>query len=157
MKTTRLVMMLLALLVSTISMAQNADILYKEGKALYDAKDYDKAFPKLKAAAEKGHKKAQYRLGRCYDKGHGTAEDNATAVKWYKKSSDQGYAKAHFQMGKAYMKGKGVAADESKARTLLRKAVNDAKHGKEIMEKLRSDADAGDADAQRMLTLIKKK
>lgn len=150
-------MMMLALLLSTTMMAQKADVLYKEGKALYDAKDYDKAFPKLKAAAEKGHKKAQYRLGRCYDKGHGTAEDNATAVKWYQKSSDQDYAKAHYQLGKAYMKGKGVAADEAKARTLLRKAVHDEKHGKEIMDKLRSDAAAGDADAQRMLELIKKK
>ena len=35
---------------------QSAEKLYNDGKELYDAKRYEAAFPKLKAAAEKGHK-----------------------------------------------------------------------------------------------------
>ena len=65
----QLMMTLMGLILSIGAMAQSADALYKEGKALYDEKKYQQAFPKLKAAAEKGHKKAQYRVGLCYDKG----------------------------------------------------------------------------------------
>ena len=95
--------------------AQSAEKLYQEGKQLYDAKNYDAAFLKLKAAAEKGHKKAQYRLGRCYDKGNGTAEDDKQAVVWYTKAAAQGYAKAQYELGKCYKNGEGVAKDVKKA------------------------------------------
>ena len=153
----RIIIIILGLMLSLGTVAQNADQLYKEGKALYDAKNYEQALPKLKAAAAKGHKKAQYRLGRCYDKGHAVAEDNAMAVQWYAKSAAQGYAKAEYQMGKAYLKGKGVAADEAKARTWLRKAVKNDKSGTEILNMIKADASDGDEDARKMLNLIGKK
>ena len=58
------VLFLLFFLLLPLSLsAQNTDKLYKEAKALYDAKNYTQAFPKLKTAAEKGHKKAQYPPG----------------------------------------------------------------------------------------------
>ncbi len=60
----RLSVIILALTAFLSVSAQNIDKLYKEAKAFYDAKNYTAAVPKLKAAAEKGHKKAQYRLGR---------------------------------------------------------------------------------------------
>ena len=145
--------MLLALLCLAAG-AQNADKLYKEGKALYDAKKYTEAVPKLKAAADKGHKKAQYRLGRCYGKGHGVAEDDAQAFLWYQKSARQDYGKAQYRVGKAYLKGKGVAADEKQARTYLRRAVKNEKSGADILKKIKKDAADGDEDAKRMLTLI---
>ena len=78
----KIVLALVALTMSITVGAQNTDKIYDEAKALYDAKDYKAALPKLRAAAEKGHKKAQYRLGRCYDKGHGVAEDNKVAFEW---------------------------------------------------------------------------
>lgn len=111
----QLVCLLLLLSVSTTLQAQDADKLYKEGKALYDKKAYKEALPKLQAAANKGHKKAQYRLGRCYDKGNGVAEDEAKAFALYSKSAAQGYAKAQYQLGRCYKKGKGVAKDHKKA------------------------------------------
>ena len=139
------------------SFAQNADKLYEQGKALYEAKNYDAAYPKLKAAAEKGKKGAQYRLARCYDKGHGVAENNAEAVKWYSKAAAQGHAKSQYQLGKAYMKGKkGLAADQKKAKSLLTKAVKNEKDGKKILEKIRKDATDGDEDAKAILKLINK-
>lgn len=121
MKTT-LMTILLAMLTMTAG-AQSAEKLYKEGKALYDAKKYEQAFPKLKAAAEKGHKKAQYRLGRCYDKGRGTAENDALAAQWYQKSADQGYHKAQYHLGKCYKDGEGVDKDRKKAVELWKKAA----------------------------------
>ena len=103
--------------------AQSADRLYDEGKKLYDAKNYAEAFPKLKAAAEKGHKKAQYRLGRCYDKGRGTAENDQLAFQWYEKSAQQGYAKAQYQLGDCYKDGDGVQKDRKKAVEWFKKAA----------------------------------
>jgi len=116
-------MTLMALLLCMAVGAQSAEALYKEGKALYDAKDYAKAFPKLKAAAEKGHRKAQYRVGRCYDKGRGVTEDDQLAVQWYEKSAKQDYAKAQYQLGKCYKDGEGVEKNRAKAIELFRKAA----------------------------------
>ena len=75
----RYLFVVIVMLFNASGFAQNADRLYEDGKKLYDAKKYTEAFPKLKAAAEKGHKKAQYRLGRCFDKGNGTEENDNLA------------------------------------------------------------------------------
>lgn len=144
---------ILFLLLSTAVGAQNADKLYADGKALYDAKNYTQAVPKLKAAAAKGHKKAQYRLGRCYDKGHGVAEDNKLAFAWYMKSAAQGYAKAEYHVGRCYLKGKGVAVDKEKAKVWLKRAIKNPKKGKEILQKLREEAASGDENAKAILQL----
>lgn len=149
-------MMLLTVVVSLTAMAQSADKLYEEGKKLYDEKKYEAAFPKLKTAAEKGHKKAQYRLGRCYDKGNGTAEDNQLALQWYEKAAKQGHAKSEYQMGKAYYKGKSIKGDKALARKWLLRAVRNDKGGDEILDELRKDAADGDEDAKGMLKLIGK-
>ncbi len=74
-------------LLSIIASAQSADALYEAGKKLYDEKKYTEAVKKLTPAAQKGHKKAQYRLGRCYDKGYGVTEDNQKAYQWYLKGN----------------------------------------------------------------------
>ena len=151
----KIVTTLLALTLCTAAFPQKAESLYKEGKTLYDAKKYEQAFPKLKAAAEKGHKKAQYRVGLCYDKGRGVAEDDATAVKWYQKSAAQDYAKAQYELAKCYVKGEGVAKDEAKAKSWLKKAVKDKKNGQEIIDKIKQDAKDGKESAQIMLKMLK--
>ena len=103
--------------------AQSADKLYEDGKKLYDAKNYTEAVPKLRAAAEKGHKKAQYRLGRCYSKGYGVEENDRTAFEWYMKAAKQGSAKAQYQLGKSYKNGSGVEKDRKKAVEWFEKAA----------------------------------
>ena len=118
-----IITILFALAVGMTASAQTADKLYKEAKALYDAKNYTAAVPKLKAAADKGHKKAQYRLGRCYDKGRGVAENDSQALQWYQKSANQDYAKAIYAVGKCYKDGKGVQKDRKKAVEYFTKAA----------------------------------
>ena len=147
-------LLMLTLLLSMTANAQNADDLYKEGKALYDAKDYVAALAKLKPAAEKGHKKAQYRVGRCYDKGHGVEENNAEALKWYQKSADQGYYKAEYQMARAYIKGKGVTPNEKKAKTWLKRAIGGKKHGAEMLQEIKDGAAGGDKTDKKLLELL---
>ena len=140
----------------SISMsAQSADKLYDEGKKLYDAEQYDKAVPMLQAAADKGQKKAQYRLGRCYDKGHGVKENNQKAFEWYMKSAKQDYAKAMYQVGRCYLKGKGTQANQEEAKKWLKRAINDPKHGSDILKDLRK-AKADGEEAAQILTLLGK-
>ena len=103
--------------------AQSAEKLYQEGKQLYDAENYTAAFPKLKAAAEKGHKKAQYRLGRCYEKGRGVEKDATVAFQWYTKSAAQDYAKGLYALGNCYKEGFGTAKDHKKAFECFTKAA----------------------------------
>ena len=151
----RLIYLCILLMCSISISAQSADKLYDEGKKLYDQEQYQEAVPKLQAAAEKGHKKAQYRLGRCYDKGYGVKENDKKAFELYQKSAKQDYAKAMFHLGKCYMKGKGVAANQEEARKWIKRAISDEKHGDEILKDLRK-AKADGEEATRILTLIGK-
>lgn len=145
----------LMLLVGLGANAQSADKLYEEGKKLYDQELYKEAVPKLQAAADKGHRKAQYRLGRCYDKGDGVKENDQKAFELYLKSAKQDYAKAMYQLGRCYMKGKGVAANQEEARKWIKRAISDEKHGDEILKDLRK-AKANGEEATKILTLIGK-
>ena len=145
----------LMLIVGLGANAQSADKLYEEGKKLYDQELYKEAVPKLQAAADKGHRKAQYRLGRCYDKGDGVKENDQKAFELYLKSAKQDYAKAMYQLGRCYMKGKGVAANQEEARKWIKRAISDEKHGDEILKDLRK-AKADGEEATKILTLIGK-
>ena len=152
----KILMFLVAWTTLTVAQAQDVDKTYKEGKALYEAKKYEAALPKLKVAAAKGKKGAQYRLARCYDKGHGVAENNALAVKWYQKAAAQGHAKAQYHLGKAYLLGKkGLTVDKKKAKALLTKALKDKEDGAKLREKLRKEAAEGDEGAKAVLQLVK--
>ena len=119
----RNLLLILMLAISTAVGAQSAERLYNEGKSLYDKERYTEAVPKLNASAEKGHKKAQYRLGRCYDKGYGVKEDDQAAFRWYLKAAQQGHAKAQYQVGKCYKNGEGVEKDRNKAFLYFTKAA----------------------------------
>ncbi|MCE2461428.1 MAG: sel1 repeat family protein [Pseudomonadales bacterium] len=54
-----------------------------KGACLYISGRYDEAFPYLQAAARKGFKLAQARLGFLYQQGLGTDRDPYAAVGWY--------------------------------------------------------------------------
>lgn len=113
----RPILLLFLLMTALVVRAQsaNTDALYEESKKLYDEKKYSLAIKKLLPAAQKGHKKAQYRMGRCYDTGHGVAENNTIAFSWYMKAAAQNHAKSQYQVGRCYKKGKGVKKDRVKA------------------------------------------
>ncbi len=56
-------------------------------------------------AAEQGDERAQYNLGRCYDKGEGVAQDKTEAIKWYRKAAEQGHEKAKAALKKLEQRG----------------------------------------------------
>ena len=65
----------------------------------------------LLIAVEQGDADAQYVLGAMFAFGQGAPQDDAQAVKWYRKAAEQGHALAQFNLGYRYLKGEGVAQD----------------------------------------------
>ena len=62
-------------------------------------------FDRYKKLAENGNAEAQCELGNCYETGKGIAEDDAEALKWYRKAADQNYARAQWWLGFSYQYG----------------------------------------------------
>jgi len=52
--------------------------------------DYQTTTRLYEAAAKQGYDFAQYKLGQCYETGHGVAADNTTALKWFRLAAEQG-------------------------------------------------------------------
>ena len=50
-----------------------------------------------------------------YAKGEGVPENDAEAVKCFRKAADQGYAKAQYNLGLIYFKGEGVPKNDAEA------------------------------------------
>ena len=72
-------------------------------------------FDETKALAELGMAAAQYDLALMYGNGEGVPENDAEAVKWYRKAADQGYADAQLNLGNMYAKGEGVPENDIRA------------------------------------------
>ena len=148
---------LLSLLVGLTIQAQTPEKIYDKAKSLYDAKNYAKAFPLFQEAAKKGHKKAQYRLGLCYDKGRGVKEDDKQAFHWYSLSANQGYAKAQYQLGRCYKKGEGTEKDIAKAVSFFSKAAKqDNADGQYALGKCYLKGQGVTADKEKAKSLIQK-
>jgi len=65
--------------------------LYAEGLELRSAGDDRGAFEAFLAAAERGHARAQHRLGEIYDKGNSAVRrDFVESIRWYQKAREQG-------------------------------------------------------------------
>jgi hypothetical protein len=88
-------------------------------------------FKTIKMQAEKGDPFAQYNVGVAYANGDGVAQDNAEAVKWFRKAAEKDITEAQFNLGICHANGWGAPKDDSEAAKWFRKA-----------------ADKGDADAQ---------
>jgi TPR repeat protein len=58
-----------------------------------------------------------------YANGKGVKQDDAEAVRWYRKAAEQGNAKAQFNLGVMYDLGKGVKQDDAEAVKWYRKAA----------------------------------
>ena len=96
------------------------------------------------ASAQSEDKDAQYYLGWTYATGKGVPQDDAEAIKWFRKAADQGLANAQAALGIMYATGRGVPQDNAEAVKWYRKAVDqgnvEAKALLEGMDKVRADA-----------------
>jgi hypothetical protein len=82
-------------------------------------------FAQLRAMANSGDASAQYSLGEAYDRGKGVPQDDAEALKWYRKAAENGNADAQIKLGEAYLYGSmGVAKDYAEGVDWYRKAAD---------------------------------
>ena len=100
--------------------------------------------------AEKGNAEAQYTLGLVYDKGESVPEDDAEAVRWYRRAAEQGYAEAQNSLGEIYFNdGEGVPENLVQAYFWFNLAAaqnnEDAKNNKTILKILMTRSQIADA------------
>lgn len=88
---------------SSVAMADESDYIWNE------------QFKKKMALAEQGDAKAQYDIGKMFQKGQGTKRNSEEAFKWFSKAANQGHERAGYKVGYLYHKGEGVGKNNSKA------------------------------------------
>ena len=115
--------LLLALLMSLVSMAQTAEECYENGKKSYESKDYANAYKWFKRAADQGNAKGQNGLAVLYKNGYGVTKDIVEAVKLYQKAAEQGFDKAQYNLAELYYDGEGVSKDYVEAAKWYQKAA----------------------------------
>jgi len=93
------------------------------GKTNKDTSAPDTSLAELRAKAESGDREAQHKLGLRYDKGEGVKNDDAEAVKWYRKAAEQGFARSQLNLARFYYRGRGVTRDYVEAAKWYRKAA----------------------------------
>jgi uncharacterized protein len=114
---------------------------YDEALAFYGAKEFTKALPLMREAAELGNTDAMSVLGSMLLLGRGVKENGKEAEQWLTRAVDAGNAQAVSVLGMAYATGKaGCPRDRSRGRVLLTQA-----------------AEAGDEQSARMLEAMDKK
>jgi TPR repeat protein len=77
----------------------------------------------LKTLAERGDREAEFFLGERYMKGLGIAQNNETALVWYRKAASKKYPPALTRLAGMYYDGVTVPEDERKALGLLEEAA----------------------------------
>ena len=89
--------------------------------AISDA--YQQYLDNRKSKADAGDSKAEASLGTAYSMGRDLPQNDAEAVKWWRKAAEQGDVRGETMLGTAYMGGKGVIADKVEAAKWFRKAA----------------------------------
>ena len=113
----------LLLIVPVLLWSSVAEADFRAGVEAYKRGDYPTAYQEWLPLAEQGHTRAQFNLGVMYADGEGVPEDDAAAVKWFRKAAEQGHAGALFNLGVMYDDGDGVPEDDAAAAKWYRKAA----------------------------------
>ena len=90
------------------------EINIKSKEYLID-KDYEKALPLFRKAAELGNSEAQYNYGICFQQGIIVAKSDSLAHYWFSKSAEQGWKDAEYQLAFNYAVGVVVPKDYNKS------------------------------------------
>lgn len=108
------------------AVAQSGDVNAESwlGAYFFSRKDYAKALPLLRKAADQGNALAQNILAFMYGNGQGVPQDDSEAVKWFRKAAEQGNADGQYNLGVMYKNGQGVPQDYSEAVKWYRKAAD---------------------------------
>lgn len=96
--------------------------LYFVGDAL--PVDWYAGFKVWLAHAEAGDAKAQYNVGRCYNRGDGIDQDKDKALYWYLKAADQNDPRALFNLYLLHSNEKNQVFNNQKSEEYLNKAID---------------------------------
>ena len=88
---------------------------FAEGKAAYQAKDYEKALEIFRPLAEQGDSDAQATMGIMYEFGRGVPIDKKVAMEWYIKAAMQGNPNVQHDIGVKFFQGQGMKQDYEQA------------------------------------------
>lgn len=107
---------------------------FQSGTAAFDAGQFSKARELWLPLADDGDVRAQYALGRLYEKGKGVGRDFAQAFSWYRKAAEKGHPDSQYRLAVGYVYGLGTKKDEAEALSWLRKAANnDQKRAQKVL------------------------
>ncbi|MEQ9200605.1 MAG: tetratricopeptide repeat protein, partial [Rhodospirillales bacterium] len=86
---------------------------YEQGLKAYEADQVSLARDLWEQAAQAGDRRAQYELGRLYERGKGRIlrRDFASAIKWYSAAAEQAYPEAYYALGVMSENGDGMRQD----------------------------------------------
>src|SRR3546814_14995386 len=87
---------------------------YEEGRAAYDAEDYEDAVNRYGALAEAGVPEAAYELGKAYRYGNGVPKDTERAAQWLIAAVSRSHSRwphASYHLGTMFKHGDGVTQD----------------------------------------------
>jgi uncharacterized protein len=103
--------------------------IYDEALALYEAKEYSKALPLMREAAELGNLPAKSVLGSMYLLGRGVRENGVEAERLLQEAVEGGFEGAISVLGMAYATGSaGLRTDIPLARRMLTHAAEKGDH-----------------------------
>ena len=98
-----------ATLAVVVALLFSAGADWDDGVAAIKSDDYATAFREFLPLAEQGYAGAQHNLGYMYSKGLGVPENDAEAVKWYRKAAEQGFAPGQKRPGRHVQLRRGHA------------------------------------------------
>ena len=87
-KLTATICLTIAVLLGNVEVSWSAD--FDKGLAALRSGDYATALREFETLSEQGHANAQFNLGMMYTLGRGVAQDDKTAVKWYRRAGYNG-------------------------------------------------------------------
>jgi TPR repeat protein len=88
---------------------------YEDGRAAYDAGDFEKAMAIWAPAAESGDADSRYGMGLLYSEGIVVPLDDIVALKWYGLAAEQDHGEAQYKLGVMHANGWGVPMDEAES------------------------------------------
>ena len=100
-------------------------VLYDDGDGDGDGvvADVAEALKWYRRAAERGHPRAQWRLGYAYREGEGVEQNDSEAVRWYRTAAQAGDPGAQYDLARMCEDGRGTRENASEALRLFRAAA----------------------------------
>src|SRR5215468_8807679 len=95
-------------------------------KLHFQAGDKAEGYRLTRLAAEQGDAQGQFRFGLMYSTGHGVAQSDVEANKWFHRAAEQGDDDAQFVLAGDYFFGIGVPQDYIEAHKWANLAVSRA-------------------------------